>query len=66
MKTISAPSKSVQTPKEKIVTLGFQAEGALAARVDREAERSNVSRSDVLRWAVLAWVTQREKKLGVR
>lgn len=47
--------------KSKPLTLGFQTDRALLDRVDRLAEGSNVSRSDVLRWAVLEWLKQHEK-----
>lgn len=68
MKTSLARAQSSKTLKDKILTLGFQADTALMERVDREAERSNVSRSDVLRWAVLAWLQQKdtEREIGVR
>jgi len=54
-----------QPTTPKIVTLGFQSDAQLAERVDREAERSSVSRSDVLRWAVLAWLQQKEMERGM-
>lgn len=65
MTTMTKRKPFTKTPKDKIVTLGFQAEPELAERVDREAERNSVSRSDVLRWAVLAWLQQKEMERGM-
>lgn len=50
-----------KTKRNRGLTLGFQCDKSLLDRVNEQAAQYHVSKSDVLRWAVLEWLKKNEK-----
>lgn len=51
-----------KTKRNRGLTLGFQCDQSLLDKVNKQASKYHVSKSDVLRWAVLEWLEKAEQR----